>query len=452
MPDEQDTTNLFPSNEATPVTPVPPVTPLTQPELQTEVQPVVEPFAQPIVQPEAVAALQTPENPYFQNPAIATESLTPSAAEPTGQAPMTISSAPITPQPKKSRKGLIIASIIVGALLLLGGTSASAYFLWYQNPQKVVTDSLVNAITAKTVSINATVDYEATAGTKLKIEATGRNSLEGNVNLGVKLTINSEGTDYTVDGEGIYGVNGDIYFKVNDLQKLVDKFEEQSNGELDFSALNGVIKKIDSNWIKISSDDMGDVSKEYSKTQKCFADVSKSLENDKSFAKTARSEVEKLYKENSFIIIGKALDSRTIGGQDSIGYPITADRTKADAFFTGFEKTQLGKKMIECDDSLKFSDLADDYNKDNSSKPEIELWVSRFGHNITELNWKMSDADAKGTIVINPAFNKNEAVTVPTDSIKFSEITSDIEAAYSDLYSSSDTSSYSDVGTDVDFN
>lgn len=448
MPDEPKNEDVFLPNQDTSETPQ------LQPEVQPKVasiaepafspseeassQPVTEQVARPVTEPVA-GVVTEPVNEPLSRPSVG----------PIGSGSETVLSAPVAQQPNKKRKLFIIGAIVAGAIVLFGGTSASAYFFWYQNPEKVVADSLVHAITAKTVSVTGAATVEGTAGYKLKIEASGHNSLNGNVSGGVKLTISSKEVSATIEGEGIFSVEGDIYVKVKDVQKLLDSFEEQSNGAVSYDAFGPVVKKIDGNWIKISKDDLGEVSEEYSKTQKCLADVSKSLDSDASFRKTAETDIEKLYKENKFIIIGDSLGSRTIGGQDSMGYPITADRTKADAFFTGFESTQLGKKFKECDDSIKFSDFADDYNKDRTTAPEVQLWVSRFGHTITELNWKASDDEAKGDIVINPVFNKNEAVAIPADTVSLKEVLSDIESAYSDLiYSSYE----SEMDTSVNYN
>ena len=436
MPDDPKSNDVVPPNEEASATPdiQSDLQQNNQADMPPELQSVEKYEAEPSTVPAAVPALPVAESEPESEPVQPkSEPLPQPSAVPASSDPV-VASAPVTPAPKKKRKGLIMAAVAAGALVLLTGTSVAAYSLWYQNPEKVVSDALVHAITAQTVNATGTATVVGEAGYTLKIEVSGRNDSDANATMAVKLTVSSDDANFSVDGEGIFSKEGDIYLKVNEVQKLLTDLEKQSDGQISYEAFGTVVKKIDGNWIKISKDDLGDVSEEYSKTQKCLAEISKSLESDSSFRKDSTTEIEKLYKENNFITIGDELKSRTINGQDSIGYPISADRTKADAFFTGFASTELGKRMAECDKSIKFSDFADGYNKDETTTPQVELWASRIGHELTELNWKMTDDEASGTIVINPVFNKNEAVTVPAESVPFSEVVKDFEAAFSDLY------------------
>jgi len=343
-----------------------------------------------------------------------------------------------TTPPKKSKKKLVVGLIIAGAAALLIGGGALAYNFWYQNPNKVVADAIVNAITAKTVSATGTLEVEA-ANYTIKVEATGKNSLEANSNMAVKVTYTADDVSYVVDGEGVYSAEGDIYVKLNDARELANSIEEQSNGDVSFEVFDGVINKVDGKWIKIGKEDLGDVSEEYEKSQKCVADVSKQLEEDASFRKAVENETKDLYKEHPFIVVGDKLGSRTINDQGSLGYKLTGDEQAADDFFTGFGETQLGKKFIECNDEIDFSDIVNassDNEGENAGTTEAEIWVSRFGHTVTEINIKSEQDDTKGSVVLNPVFNKNEKVEVPTDTIPFSELQSDIEKAYEEYYDS----------------
>lgn len=419
---------------------------IAEPTVATDSTPIVEPVSiTPVAEPVLVSPVVEPATnlPGELSQSVNEPFVQP--AGPIGSGPELGTPTPISPQPNKKRKGLILGAIIAGAVLLLGGGSVSAYTFWYQNPEKVVTDALVHAITAKTVSATGVVTVEGTEGYTLKVEASGRNSTDANATVAVKLTLTSDELNVALNGEGIFSKDGDIYLKVTDLQKLLDSFEEQSNGQVSYDAFSAVVKKIDSKWIKIGKDDLKDVSEDMSKTQTCFAEISKKLESDKSFRNKAVSETEKLYKENNFITIGKELPSRTVNGQDSKGYPVTGDQTKAKAFFKGFGDTQLGKEMQNCDDSLKFSEFADDYNSNQKTESTIELWVSRFGHEITEVNWKISDNEAKGSIVVNPVFNKNEAVVIPAESVKWSEVVAEFEKAYGEMFTSYQAQEYTNV-------
>lgn len=377
---------------------------------------------------------------------------------PQPESPVVAAPTPIaTPEPKKkSKKPLIIGLIVAGVAALLIGGGVLAYNFWYQNPNKVVGDALVNAITAKTLSATGFIELE-TDDYRVKVEVAGKSNLDANASVAVKLSYATDDINVTVDGEGIYSADGDIYVKLNDAQDLAASIEEQSNGQVSFEAFDEVIEKVDSKWVKIGRDDLGEVSEEYERVQKCFADISNQLDEDTAFRRSVEDEVKNLYSEHQFIIVGDKLGSRTINGQGSLGYMLSADPAVADTFFTEFADTQLGKKFQECDDDIAFDKIvSDSEKKDDGTETHAEIWVSRFGHTITELNLHADEDGTKGVIVVNPVFNKNEAIEIPTDVIPFSELKADIEKAYTDYYASYYESYYSGStsgsGSDVEFN
>ena len=439
MPDEQkegltpETPDVVPQNEVTEestseVTEVPQDTP--------EVAPVVTPIS-------------TTEEPA----SLPSEPVTPGVigSGPTTD-PMVVSTIP---PKKKLSKGAIAGIIAAGALVILGGGATLAYNFWYQNPNKVVGDAIVNAITAKTVSATGAAEVKTDDYT-LKLNVAGRNSLEANSALAAKVTFESDEISYTVDTEALYSAEGDIFVKLKDAEKLAKSIEEQSDGQISFEVFEGVIQKVDSKWVKISADDLGDFSDDLKEAQQCSADISKKLNEDDAYRKKVVNETQDLYKEHPFIIVGDKIGSRTINGQGSLGYTLTTDTKKADAFFTGFGNTELGKAFKGCNEDVKFEDIvSDDFDKENSdTKTEAQIWVSRFGHAITEFNLKIEDDEAAGTFILNPVFNKNDKVEVPSDPIPFSELKADIEKAYEDYYASYSEDYYyeSDSSSMTEFN
>lgn len=369
----------------------------------------------------------------------------------TGAEPVVVSTLP---PKKKLPKGVLAGIIVAAALIIVGGATTLAYNFWYQNPYKVVSDAIVNALTANTVSATGNAEIKAKDYT-LKIDVSGRNSLEANSTFAAKVSIKGDGFNYTIDAETIYGAEGDMYIKLNDAQKLAKSFEDQSNGQVSLDVFEDVIKKVDSKWVKISADDLGDFNDELKEAQQCSADISKKLNKDTKFRKQVMDETQDLYKAHPFIIVGDKLGSRTINGQGSLGYALTSDSKVADAFFTGFKDTVLGKEFKNCNKDVKFEDIiSDDFDKESSdTKTEAQIWVSRFGHSITEFNITAKDDEANGSFVLNPVFNKNEAVEVPSDFIPFSELKADIEKAYEDAYSEYyDTSAYESEAMATEFN
>src|SRR5690606_26284927 len=127
-----------------------------------------------------------------------------------------------------------------------------------------------HALTAKTYSATGTFNLE-TDEYKMKLEMSGRTTQEANSTSAVKLTYETDGSQFTVDGEGVFSGEGDMYIKLNNARDLVKTIEDQSNGMMDFSIFDDVIELIDGNWVKIGKEDLGDLSEDLEKSQKCFA-------------------------------------------------------------------------------------------------------------------------------------------------------------------------------------
>lgn len=363
-----------------------------------------------------------------------TETISETPVEPSAPTPTPTPAA----APKTKRKGLIIGlSAAIAAVVLICGTTA-AYFLWYQNPNKVVHDALVQAISAETINATSTLEVENEDFT-MTLEMSGHTSAEYNAATSAKLTYSAGGVDITAEGQGVMTSDGDYYMKLHNVQEQLDALSEQSGGLYDFTMFNSVVKKLDGNWVKIDKKYLGDVSKEYEKSQQCIADTTKKLKSDKNYARSVSNELVKLYKENQFIIVSDSLGSRTVNGQDSEGYKLTGDRAKADAFFTAVGETEFGKALKQCDDSIKFEDVISEKAEENVvGTTDVELWVSRFGHTITELKIHGTDDGVTSSFTLTPEFNKKEVVEVPSESVTMSEIQAEFDKVFEsyveDLY------------------
>ena len=71
-------------------------------------------------------------------------------------------------KPKK-KVGLIVGIISGVLILILAITAALLYFLWWQNPQKIVTDAVVNTMTTKKALVNGKMTVIANNDSKIEL-------------------------------------------------------------------------------------------------------------------------------------------------------------------------------------------------------------------------------------------------------------------------------------------
>ncbi|HBO64373.1 TPA: hypothetical protein DD425_00230 [Candidatus Saccharibacteria bacterium] len=337
--------------------------------------------------------------------------------------------APATP-PKKKKVGLIAAIIAAGVLVVFGGAAAAAYTFWYQNPDKVVGDAIVNAITAETIAATGEIDFSNDSGTAIQLKAEAK--AQGGIGeLDVEMDYTYMGTSYSVAGTGIISEEGDLYVKLDDVQELADIYLGLVVGaQVDTSPL---VEKIEGTWIKITNDDLGTFSEDFAASQACYDDLASSLSGDSSWA----NELGALYRNNLFVIIEDELEAKSVNGVDSLGYTLGFDDTKMTSFITGLADTQFGKKLNECNDGdANYKDVADSLIGDEDRTSVFNVWISRFGHEFTELSLSDDNVDGKGEIIVNPVFNQPVEVVTPTESMTLEELMADLQAIFVQSYTS----------------
>jgi hypothetical protein len=405
--------------------------------------------------PEMTAIpIETPATTVLDDGAVSPEELATYSQSPvmTGAAPSLDPSASTTPStvfgtgvpdlntPNKGpgkKKLIVIGAIVVGALAILGGGSAAAYNFWYQNPERVVLEAASSLLQEGTSTHKITLDAK-TKDTTVKLTVDAKLAQSPASQEDVIAAISYGGKDYKVTGSVLTDKDGNLYLKINDVKNLLTQF---AGSEADFSAFNDVITKIDGQWVKISSDDLKSVSEDYSKTQSCSTTALKSLDE-----KATTDEILAVYNKNDFITVGNKIGAKTINGVGSLGYDVTFDKAKATAFYVALGDTKVGKALTACDSSFSFkaSDLDSASSDSTTTTTEIQVWSSRFGHKLTEL-----DINSKGTdgstanIVWNPTFVKGVTVDAPATSVPAKEVITNAENDLSAMYSSS----FSTTGT-----
>lgn len=411
-----------PISQSTPDESVPAETPVASPVTPTSTP---SPAAVSVSEPAAAPAVDIAATPASETTAPAPVATTPLAVPTEAVVPVvatttSLAGDPAAPTPpKKSKKGILIGGIIAIVAVLLFGGAALAYNFWYQNPDKVITDAIINASKAKSVVFNGVIDV--TGDQKVKVTFDG-NTIDKNGQINIKATFTTSGKEVTIEGSGLVDKDNNIYIKVKDAKKLIT----EALGTY-ASAFDDIIAKIDNKWVKITTDDLSEYSTEARDAKKCVDEAYAKFKDDKA----AINEVTDVFQKNRFIVVSKQLPSQN----GSLGYEITVDESKTESFAKAFMETKIYKQLHECD-SETFTDTytpptSTPEDKNSTPDPTVQLWVSRFGHEITKVT---SDLDHDGTKThfdLQTVFNKQVPVNAPTEFVTIDELKNDIEALFS---------------------
>ena len=318
--------------------------------------------------------------------------------------------ASVSPASRRSKKPLF-AGIAIGAAVLLLGGGVAAYQLWYQNPDKVVTDSLVKAITAKTMSYTGTIDASGESGVRAELKGAMNDAA---FTTAAKVTLTSGAMSIVVDGDVQTHKNGDMYFKVKNAKDLSKSFFTMS-GMASNEAIDAFIAKIDNKWVKLTTKDLD--SQTESTATSCMTDAVAKVQDDAAM----RREVTDAYAKQRFIAVKESLGEKN----GSLGYKLDVDEAKTKAFVGELKKTKLYGELQKCDKNftLDEKDLTSDQKGTTTT---VELWANKWTHELTKLTVGMADKTEKATIVAEPTFNKPVTITAPTDVLTFDQLKDDV--------------------------
>lgn len=334
--------------------------------------------------------------------------------------------------PKPKKKGLLIGGIIAILILLLGGGAALAYNFWYQNPEKVLTDAVGNALRAKSVAYAGTLTAENTEDkSTIKIEISSASDNTGKGTVDATLTLTADDKSYTFKGAALTDSKGDLYVQAKDIRPLYDSYAEEIGAVLP-EALDAFVDKINNKWIRISSSDLKELGYTTNDdVSKCLSDASKKLMGDEATAK----ELRELYEKNKFVVIDKKLGSRG----DSLGYTLKGDEAAAKSFAKGLKDTAIYKEFQKCDESFEINE--DDLFKeaeDSDVTATYEVWVSRWGHEFTEFKIDGKTTDMTLNASLKPTFNKPVTAETPSEFLTIKELQDELTSIFEELYSSYD--------------
>lgn len=356
-------------------------------------------------------------------------------APPTSQPPIMNSVMP----PKK-KTGLIIGIITGSVVLLLAIAAVLLYFFWWQNPQRMVTDAVVNSFQTKKVVSSGKLVMDLGSGNRIDVKLkAATDAPKSKTEATIKLAINGMEIQQDVILTMVADGKGTIYIKSEHLKDIVRQMVEtiikaRSRGVLPdtrstmirdqiLKQLDEKLNKIEGKWLKVSFDELG-----ASRTNKdtCSQEIFDLINNDQQ----VRSELINAYRKNSFVTVKKDAKVEPRDGAPGFEIDLASDGKMSDklrAFVDSLGDTKLGKKIKECYGDKVFNTA----NKTTSSKklPTIRIWVYPWSHQLKALEIKArgSDGDKDRNLTMDMTFdyNKSEQIDIPSDADSLKSVLQD---------------------------
>ena len=342
-------------------------------------------------------------------------------------------------QPKKKKTGLIIG-IVLGVIALIAIISAVlVYFLWWQNPEKMVTDAVSNAIMAKKMTADGKVVVDVRDQGKIELNVkTATDSGKSKANIDARLNIKGVEKNIPFKGDAVLDSDGTIYVKINNFKELYGSLlevvmESSSGGNLSRSQIetyrdqalekmSSEIDKMSDTWMKISPDEIGS---EYN----CGINALKKIQSDES----VRKELAQIYQKNSFFTIKDSKISDRNGGR---GFELQGNnKSNSSKFNNEFKNSSVGKALSKCGKS-------NSYKSSESSSIDaasLKVWVDRSSHELKALELKGDSKKASVEISFDIDVNKSEEIKVPSSAESLKEFIEGFMEGYSSGLSSTST-------------
>ena len=341
-------------------------------------------------------------------------------------------------RPKKKKTGLIIG-VVLGVIVLIAIVSAAlVYFLWWQNPEKMVTDAVSNAIMAKKMTADGKVVVDMRDQGKIELNVkTATDSGKSKANIDAKLNIKGVDKNIPLKGDAVLDSDGTIYVKINNFKDLYGTLlevvmESSSGGKMSraqietyrdqtLTKMSSEIDKMGNTWMKISPDEIGS---EY----KCGIDVLKKIQSDES----VRKEVAQLYQKNSFFTIKDSKISDRNGGR---GFELQGDNSKLSKFSDELKNSSAGKALGKCGKSNSYKS-SESSSIDTAS---LKVWVDRSSHELKALELKGDSKKVSVEISFDIDVNKSEEIKIPSSAESLKEFIEGFMSGYSSGLSSTST-------------
>ena len=344
--------------------------------------------------------------------------------------------------PPKKKTGLIIGIITGSVVVLLAIAAVLLYFFWWQDPQRMVTDAVVNSFQTKKVVSSGKLVMDLGSGNRadIKIKAVA-DSPKSKTEATITLVINGIETQQDIVLTVVADGKGAVYIKGEHLKDIVRQMAEtiikdRGQGALPdaqptvirirdqiLKQLDEKLNKIEGKWLKVSFDELG---ASYTDKDTCSQEIFDLINADQQ----VRSELINAYRKNSFVTVKKDAKIEPRDGAPGFEIDLASDGKIPDklrAFVDSLGDTKLGKKIKECYGNKVFNTA----NKTTSSKrlPTIRIWVDPWSHQLKaiEIKARGSDGDKDRDLTMDMTFDysKSEQIDIPSDADNLKSVLQD---------------------------
>ena len=342
-------------------------------------------------------------------------------------------------RPKKKKTGLIIG-VVLGVIVLISIVSAAlVYFLWWQNPEKMVTDAMSSAIMSKKMTANGKVVVDMRDQGKIELNVkTATDSGKSKANIDAKLNIKGVEKNIPLKGDAVLDSDGTIYVKINNFKDLYGTLlevvmESSSGGKMSraqietyrdqtLRKMSSEIDKMGNTWMKISPDEIGS---EY----RCGINALKKIQSDES----VRKELVQIYQKNSYFTIKDSKISDRNGGR---GFELQGNnKSNSSKFEEEFKNSSVGKALSKCGKSNSYKS-SESSSIDTAS---LKVWVDRSSHELKALELKGDSKKVSVEISFDIDVNKSEEIKIPSSAESLKEFVEGFMEGYSSGLSSTST-------------
>lgn len=366
--------------------------------------------------------------------------------------------------PKKKRTGLIVG-IILGSLALIAIiASVLVYFLWYQNPQKIVTDAIVGAVTSQKSITEGKITFK-NDDVDVKVDIKSSNDApKSSFDATVKVSGDAIGDlgEFQMKLAGVMGDDGTIYLKADGLQEIADAaveiYMQSFDSELESydaatraqykqmfeqqmsSLIDPIISKIDGKWLKVSSSDLSD-----SKETKCVMDAMAEIQKDDTYMR----EVGDAYRKHPFIVLkDEKIDSRD--GAKGYELDIKGMEGKGEDFAKSLKDSKISKKISDCSDSDdSFSDDSEANVDDAAENTKVRIWIDTMSHKLKEIEVTVDYDGSEVVSTFKFEIGKSEDIKIPSGAQDAKEVIEDIKDDFENLSSGNSSSSSSNSASKI---